>query len=72
MTSMKKMMLVESHVFEKLKEKECTPEDSLSRLDVEMHKIMRSKTEDREKWTLYLQTLQRYLHFYDEKKILLK
>uniref|UniRef100_A0A2A4IZU0 Uncharacterized protein n=1 Tax=Heliothis virescens TaxID=7102 RepID=A0A2A4IZU0_HELVI len=38
------------------------------RLDIEMQNIMNSKTEDRKKWMLYLQTLQRYLHFTEEDR----
>lgn len=68
MENAKKMILVEPSVIERLKTKESTPEDSLSRIDREMQKIMRSKLEDREKWTLYLQTLQRYLHFTGEER----
>lgn len=68
MENTKKMILVEPSVIERLKQKENAPEDSLSRLDTEMQDIMKSKTEDREKWMLYLQTLQRYLHFSGEER----
>lgn len=68
MANAKKMILIEPSVLEKLKQRDSSPEDSLSRLDEDMRKIIKSKLNDREKWSLYLQTLQRYLHFYDEKK----
>ena len=42
-----------------------TPDSVTSRLDAEMNEILNSPTckDDREKWTLYRQVLQRYLHF---------
>lgn len=59
------MILIEPEVIERLKinniDKAST--QNLSRLDEEMHKVMKNKLDDREKWTLYLQTLQRYLYF---------
>lgn len=63
----KKMLLIEPSVIEKLKKNDSFCDDSLSRLDKEMHKIINSKLEDREKWALYFQTLQRYLHISEEK-----
>lgn len=72
MENTKKMILIEPNVIEKLKEKITSNESSLTRLDKEMHKIMNSKLDDRKKWALYFQTLQRYLHFSDEKKQALK
>jgi hypothetical protein len=57
------MLLVEPDFIEKLKQNDNTPLNSLSRLDGEMQKILRSKIEDREKWALYSQALQRFLHF---------
>nr|CAD7256011.1 unnamed protein product [Timema shepardi] len=35
----------------------------VSELDKEMEKILTSKLDDKSKWTLYQQVLQRYLHF---------
>lgn len=72
MENTKKIILIEPSVVERLKQKENACEDTLSRLDKDMQKILKSKLEDREKWTLYLQTLQRYLHFNEAKKHPLK
>lgn len=72
MENTKKMILVEPSVLEKLKQKEHSSDDTLSRLDKEMDKIIRSKMDDREKWSLYYQTLQRYFHFSDQNKLPLK
>lgn len=62
MENFKKMLLVEPDLIEKL-QNHSTIENPLSRLDNEMQKILNTKLDDREKWILYLQTLQRYLHF---------
>ena len=42
-----------------------TPGSVTSRLDAEMNEILNSPTykDEREKWSLYRQVLQRYLHF---------
>lgn len=72
MENTKKMLLIEPCLLEKLKQKDSSCNESLSRLDKEMHKIMTSKMEDRQKWSTYYQTLQRYLHFNEERKIPLK
>lgn len=72
MENTKKMLLIEPCLLEKLKQKDNSCNESLSRLDKEMHKIMTSKMDDREKWSTYYQTLQRYLHFNEERKIPLK
>ena len=42
-----------------------TPGSVTSRLDAEMKEILNTPTykDEREKWTLYRQVLQRYLHF---------
>ena len=42
-----------------------TPGSVKSRLDAEMNEILNSPTykDEREKWTLYRQVLQRYFHF---------
>lgn len=65
MENTKKMILIEPEVIERLKtnNNDNASTNNLSRLDEEMHKAMKSKLDDREKWALYLQTLQRYLHF---------
>ncbi|CAK1582677.1 unnamed protein product [Parnassius mnemosyne] len=71
MENAKKMILIEPGLIEKLKQ-ENKVNSNLSRLDIEMQNIMNSKTEDRKKWILYLQTLQRYLHFTEEDRQPLK
>lgn len=63
MENAKKMILVEPDFIEKLKHNENISLNSLSRLDEEMQKILKSKIEDRQKWALYSQALQRFLHF---------
>lgn len=65
MENAKKMILIEPEVLEKLKSDtgNNVGTNNLSRLDEEMSKVLKTKLEDREKWTHYLQTLQRYLYF---------
>lgn len=63
MENTKKMLLVEQDFIERLKHNENQSENSSSRLDREMQKILKSKMDDREKWALYSQALQRFLHF---------
>lgn len=63
MENMKKMLLVEQDFVERLKHNENLTENSSSRLDREMQKILKGKMDDREKWALYSQALQRFLHF---------
>lgn len=63
MENMKKMLLVEPDFIERLKHSDNLSENSLSRLDGEMQKILKTKMDDREKWALYSQALQRFLHF---------
>lgn len=72
MENTKKMLLIEPEVIEKLKSKENTNETYLSRLDKEMQHILKSKMDDREKWTLYMQVLQRYLYLKEEEKKIIK
>lgn len=72
MENTKKMILVDPSVIENLKKRETSSDDTLSRLDKEMDKIISSKLDDREKWSLYYQTLQRYFHFSDQNKLPLK
>lgn len=67
MENAKKMILIEPEVIERLKTENVSTQN-LSRLDEEMHKVLKTKTDDREKWALYLQTLQRYLHFIGEDR----
>ncbi|KAJ2949729.1 hypothetical protein O0L34_g15661 [Tuta absoluta] len=67
MESAKKMILIEPEVIERLKSDNASTKN-LSRLDEEMHKVINTKIDDREKWPLYLQTLQRYLHFIGEDR----
>lgn len=69
----KKMLLVEPELIERFKtNNESAPENSLSRLDSEMQRILNSKIGDREKWALYSQALQRYLHVTEEGRKPLK
>lgn len=64
MDNAKRMILIEPEVIEKLKKANANNSvDNLSHLDEEMQKVLNSKINDREKWPLYLQTLQRYLYF---------
>lgn len=63
MENMKKMLLVEPDFIERLKHSDNLSENSSSRLDGEMQKILKSKMDDRVKWALYSQALQRFLHF---------
>lgn len=58
----RKMLLVEPEAIERLKRplETVTP---LSSLDQQMRAILKSNKNDNEKWKLYQQTLQRYLHF---------
>lgn len=59
----KKMLLVEPDFIERLKHNDNQSDNVSSRLDEEMQKILKSKKDDREKWALYSQALQRFLHF---------
>lgn len=69
MESVKKMILIEPEVIERLKTDNSNESiKNLSRFDEEMHNVLKSKIDDREKWALYLQTLQRYLHFIGETR----
>lgn len=68
MESTKKMILIEPEMLERLKSKETASDDSLSRLDKEMHTILKRKIDDREKWALYTQVLQRYLYVTKENR----
>ncbi|KAK3918352.1 Histidine decarboxylase [Frankliniella fusca] len=45
-----------------------TPEVLMNDLDREMQHILKQKAEDREKWKLYEQALQKYLYFVNERK----
>ncbi|CAK1546863.1 unnamed protein product [Leptosia nina] len=63
----KRMVLIEPHLIEKINS--CNTSDNpTSRLDAEMKKILSSKLDDRKKCILYLQVLQRYLHFNEENR----
>lgn len=72
MENAKKMVLVEPELIERLKSRSIAPEDSLSRLDKEMQNILKTKIDDREKWSLYMQILQRYLHFTERERKTIK
>lgn len=65
MNNAKKMILIDPEVIEKIKNDNSNTNttNNLSRLDEEMHKVLNTKIDDRDKWSLYLQTLQRYLYF---------
>jgi hypothetical protein len=45
-----------------------TGANAIGELDTEMNKILLQKAEDSEKWKMYNQTLQRYLHFVNEQR----
>lgn len=64
----KKMLLVEPGLIDKINERSESHENPKSRLDAEMQNILKSNDDDRTKWILYLQTLQRYLHFTGEDR----
>jgi hypothetical protein len=58
-----KLILVPPELYTRLKK------DNLSELDKQMHEILfDSKVSDFEKWQLYSQCLQRYLHFVNENE----
>lgn len=64
MENAKKMILIEPEIIEKLKNDNTDRNvNNLSRLDKEMNQVLKKNIDDREKWPLYLQTLQRYLYF---------
>jgi len=66
----KKLVLMSHDAVAKLTEKPTlrTTSDVMSDLDTAMDKIMKQKAEDSEKWKMYEQTLQRYLHFAGEQR----
>lgn len=61
----KKMLLIDPSVIEKMNHHDSV-ENPMSRLDAEMQNILKSDMDDRKKCILYLQILQRYLHFSEE------
>lgn len=61
----KKMLLIDPSVIEKMNQHDSV-NNPMSRLDAEMQNILKSDMEDRKKCILYLQILQRYLHFSEE------
>jgi hypothetical protein len=65
MENAKKMILIDPEVIEKLKRgnNNSSIGSNITHLDEEMQKVLNTKLGDREKWTLYMQTLQRYLYF---------
>lgn len=63
----KKMLLIEPSVLEKLNHQN-NDDNPTSRLDGEMETILKSNMDDRKKCILYLQILQRYLHFNEENR----
>lgn len=58
----KKMLLIDPSVIEKIQQHNAV-DSPMSRLDTEMQNILKSEMDDRKKCILYLQILQRYLHF---------
>lgn len=65
MENAKKMILIDPEVIERLKKdnSQSHADNNLSRLDEEMQQVLNKKINDREKWSLYLQTLQRFWYF---------
>ena len=62
MENIRKFVLVPPELYCKLKK------DNLSAIDKQMHEILfDTELSDSEKWKLYSQCLQRYLHFYNEE-----
>lgn len=66
----KKLVLVPHETLSRIHEKPVsyTESTAISELDSEMQKILSQKAEDNEKWKMYNQTLQRYLHFVNEQR----
>ena len=62
MENIRKFVLVPPELYSKLKK------DNLSAIDKHMHEILfDTELSDSEKWKLYSQCLQRYLHFFNEE-----
>jgi hypothetical protein len=70
MEHVKKMILVPYDTVERLLEKPMsrTPGEIMSEVDSDMKNILKQKADDDEKWKMYEQALQRYLHFAQEQK----
>ncbi|KAK3914247.1 Putative uncharacterized transposon-derived protein [Frankliniella fusca] len=66
----KKLVLIPHDTLTKLQDKTLLhpSNEVISELDSEMKKVLSQKASDSEKWKLYDQTLQRYLHFIKEKR----
>ena len=66
----KKLVLVPHETITRMHEKPVsrTSGDVLSELDTDMKHILARKADDSEKWKMYEQTLQRYLHFAKEQR----
>lgn len=67
MENAKKMLLIEPSLIEKFNQHH-NPDNPISRLDTEMKNILSSNLDDRKKSVLYLQVLQRYLHFNEKSR----
>lgn len=67
MENAKKMLLIEPGLVDRLNQLN-NSDNPTSRLDIEMKDILNSKMDDRKKCILYLQILQRYLHFNEENR----
>lgn len=62
------MMIVPPELIQRLKSDEHPDKNILSQLDDEMHKVLKSRLADHDKWVQYNQVLQRYLHFTDQSR----
>lgn len=58
----KKMVLVDPSLLEKMSQFQKNAPDPISRFDQEMQLILNKRNDDREKWLLYNQILQKYLN----------
>lgn len=65
----KKMILVESEMLEKLQQLRGTEPSTLNILDEDMKKVLNYRSiSDHDKWNMYHQVLQRYLHVVNESR----
>lgn len=66
----KKLILVPHDTLSRLHEKPIgrTQDDVMGDLDLEMKNILLKKAQDSEKWKMYNQTLQRFLHYANEQR----
>lgn len=64
----RKMVLIAPEAIERLKQSNTESGDITSHLDDDMKAALNSRLPDHEKWTLYQQVLQRYLHFKNQQR----